>query len=940
MTRRIALILTVLTGFSGLVYQVAWQKYLAALLGSHSEATAAVLGIFLGGLSYGYSLFGRVSHGLTEKAEQEGRPPHLLFTYGCIEAAIGVWALLFPFLFKGVFALALWLPHSSPGISFSIDVLLTILLIGPPTVLMGGTIPLLTQGLAHSLDDATRTHAYIYAFNTAGAFLGALAAGFFLVPWLGLKVSVMSMAWINLAAGLIFIALAKRPDKWVQTAKSQNVAASPIKYFSNYALVALLAGFAMMTLQTAMNRVGALTLGASHFTFSMVVATFVLCIALGSFAVSALPKIRPGYLVFSQWLLVAYLIVLYTGVDEIPYWGYRLRLSFPNHPSFFLPYYISLMACLFGVLLIPLGLSGATLPLLFHHLRHEVGDLGELAGKIYTWNTVGSLLGALIGGYALFFWMDLHQIFRLAIAALTVGAAVLTIRIFPSVKMLGLAGGACVLLLLSALPAWVPFQLHLGLFRESTVYKHAYDGPRLFYDQVRGSQLIFSTDDPTASVAVRASSLSARAIFVNGKSDSAIPGDNRTTHMLVLLPALFADEPKAGFIIGYGTGMSVGALASLPGMDRVVVAEMSPGVMEAASYFDSLNGDVSHNPKVEVLRSDAYRALLRSSETFDVIVSEPPNPWVTGVEMLYSQEFLSAARSRLSEQGVYAQWMHVYETDDETLELVMRTYLEVFERVSVWFVDINDFAILGFNDPADQVDWERVQAQYEEPAMRAAFAKIGIRSLPTLLAHERVPTFTLQHANLSGPIHSIEHPRVSDLAARAFYTRGRGKFPFPLSREAIQAGQKNSSLKNYLAWRQAELSEEEWSSMTSEICQSTPNRCAGVFTRWQKTHPNSRALQDKLRLMEENTGKGGSPRQMIEIILALHEPDKIKGTPLPYENVRAIQALYTRHFDYSYPFDPTILENAWLACTGDERCAEGLEAVQRTGGTSEPSKSN
>ncbi|MBW2714326.1 MAG: hypothetical protein JRC77_11325, partial [Deltaproteobacteria bacterium] len=395
MTRAIALVLTVLTGFSGLVYQVAWQKYLAALLGSHSEATAAVLGIFLGGLSYGYTLFGRVSHDLTEKAKQEGQPPRLLFTYGCIEAAIGVWALLFPFLFKGVLALALWLPHTSPGISFALDVLLTIVLIGPPTVLMGGTIPLLTQGLAHSLDDATKTHAYIYAFNTAGAFLGALTAGFFLVPWLGLKVSVMSMAWINLAAGLIFIALAKRPDSGVQTSKPKKSAIRPIQHFSSYILVALLSGFAMMTLQTAMNRVGALTLGASHFTFSMIVATFVLCIALGSFAVSALPRIRPGYLVFSQWILVAYLILLYTGMDELPYWGYRLRLVFSNHPNTFFIYYLSLLFYVLGILLIPLGLSGATLPLLFHHLRHEMGDLGELAGKIYTWNTVGSLLGAL-----------------------------------------------------------------------------------------------------------------------------------------------------------------------------------------------------------------------------------------------------------------------------------------------------------------------------------------------------------------------------------------------------------------------------------------------------------------------------------------------------------------------------------------------------------------
>ncbi|MBW2713638.1 MAG: fused MFS/spermidine synthase [Deltaproteobacteria bacterium] len=529
----------------------------------------------------------------------------------------------------------------------------------------------------------------------------------------------------------------------------------------------------------------------------------------------------------------------------------------------------------------------------------------------------------------------------MAIAALTLGAALLTVRVFPAKKVLGLIGGTGVLVLLGALPAWVPSQMHLGLFREvSPVLDHTYDGPKAFYSQVHASQILFSTDDPIMSVSVHSAGPSRRAIYNNGKSDSEIPGDNSTTVMLVLLPALFADEPKEAFIIGYGTGMSVGTLASLPSLERVVVAEISPGIMEAAPYFDGLNGDVTHNPKVEVMRSDAYRALLRSNETFDVIMSEPPNPWVTGVEMLYSQEFLTAARSRLNAQGVYAQWMHVYETDDATLELVMRTYLEVFERVSIWFVDINDYVILGFNDPAEEVPWEKIHTQFEEPAMREAFDSIGIHALPTLLAHERVPTYTLQHANLSGPIHTIEHPRISDLAARAFYTHGRGKFPFPLSREAVQAGQQHSSLNNYLKWRQAELTEEEWSNMANEICQSTPHRCAGVFTRWHKAHPNSQVLQAKLRSIEDNTAEGGSPREMIEIILALHEPDKIKGQDLSYKGTRAIQALYTRHFDYSAPFDSSILENAWSACSGDERCAEGLEAVRRTGGTSEPSTGN
>ncbi|MFP6623023.1 MAG: hypothetical protein VCC20_06065, partial [Myxococcota bacterium] len=196
MIRPLALLLTALTGFSGLVYEVAWQRYMATLLGSHSEATSAVLGIFLGGLSVGYWLFGRLTRRIVERAEEAGRPPKLLLVYGLLEAGIGVYVIAFPALFKAVQVLSYWLPSfggEAGGLGFIIDILLSALLIGPASVLMGGTIPILTQALAQSLDDATRFHAFVYAFNTVGAFAGALAAGFYLVPVLGLETVMMAM---------------------------------------------------------------------------------------------------------------------------------------------------------------------------------------------------------------------------------------------------------------------------------------------------------------------------------------------------------------------------------------------------------------------------------------------------------------------------------------------------------------------------------------------------------------------------------------------------------------------------------------------------------------------------------------------------------------------------------------------------------------------------
>jgi spermidine synthase len=173
---------------------------------------------------------------------------------------------------------------------------------------------------------------------------------------------------------------------------------------------------------------GGLALGASQFTFAMVVATFVLCIALGSFAVSALRRIRPAYLPLSQWGVVAYLLALYASVENAPYWTRVLLQRFEDAAEFY-PFYGAVFLWILAVVLLPLALSGALLPLLFHHLRHETADLGDTAGRLYGWNTVGSLLGALVGGYLLLFWVDLHIAYRIAVLALAAAAAILTLRI-------------------------------------------------------------------------------------------------------------------------------------------------------------------------------------------------------------------------------------------------------------------------------------------------------------------------------------------------------------------------------------------------------------------------------------------------------------------------------------------------------------------------------
>jgi hypothetical protein len=236
-----------------------------------------------------------------------------------------------------------------------------------------------------------------------------------------------------------------------------------------------------------------------------------------------------------------------------------------------------------------------------------------------------------------------------------------------------------------------------------------------------------------------------------------------------LIPALMAERYENAFVIGWGPGVTTGELATLAGNRSVRVAEISRAVIAAAPYFDHGNGNASKSPKVEILRSDAYRTLLRSDRKFDLIVSEPSNPWVTGVEMLYSREFLQAARERLATGGVYAQWYHVYESDVDVVSLVLRTYADVFPHVSVWFALGSDLLLIGFDQPERALDVDALAERFAQPDFTAGFARLGIESFPQLLAHELMPLGTLHAVELEGEIHSARSTRSSSRARSKRY---------------------------------------------------------------------------------------------------------------------------------------------------------------------------
>jgi spermidine synthase len=935
-TRLTAILLTVLTGFTGLAYEVTWQKYLATLLGSHAEATAGVLAIFLGGLSAGYAIFGRITRRRASRAKASGRSSGLLTYYAVVEGGIGAYALLFPWLFGLVSRLSLLVPSANEGIAFAFDLSLCVLLIGLPAVLMGGTIPILTLALARDREHATRVHAWIYAANTAGACAGALAAAFLLIPRLGLDGVLYAMGAMNLLAGGAFALLGSLGAGVEPALDGAGAADARVRRFAGYALAALLAGFAMMALQTILNRVAALSLGSSHFTFAVVVAVFVLCIAAGSLAVSAFRRIPRWILVASQWLLAILLFLLYGWIEDAPYWAYVIAGIFSREEIAFYPYQVATAASLFLVFAVPIGLSGALLPLLFHHLRGEVSELGAVAGRLYSWNTVGSLLGALLGGHLLLLWLDLDGVFRVALAALVLQAAILTVLVLRlSAALVALLVVLPILAGLWTLPGWAPERLAAGLFRHHERSERDLEGADAFFEKLDDANIIFHEDDPTATITVtefpRVKGRMNRGILTNGKSDGSVVHDYPTTAMLALLPALLAEKPESCFVIGYGTGVTVGELAALTWVRSIEVAEISRAVIEAAPLFDEGNLGASKNPKVSIERGDAYRTLRRKEKgKLDVIVSEPSNPWVTGVEMLYSIEFLEAARERLSPGGVYAQWLHLYETDRETLELGLRTFAAVFPHVSVWFTLDSDILLLGFKRSDRALDVGEMASRFARADFSAGFQRAGIPTVAALLAHELLPLGVLHAANLEGPVHTLHRPLLSDLAARAFF-RGLGVDPLPKypTPESARVGRRNSLLRRRAMTPAGDVSERVIEAAAREACKRRlAFECGTLLVIWRRVGQRPEQVEAYLRSLRRAWRFDVLRESYLEVLEVLVSGE-LRKVPEAQSLARAVMVSerFTSHYHHAFPFERRALRAAWDGCRG-EACASGRRGLE------------
>jgi predicted membrane-bound spermidine synthase len=759
-----------LTGASALVYQVLWSKYLALLLGSSAVATVIVLTAFMGGLAIGSWVFGRYAD----------RAPSVLTLYAWLELGVGIYCALFPSILDLLAApyLRIVAPlHASSPVAFTAARLAFAgLVLVPPTVLMGGTLPAASRFLLSMEAGVRHAVGRLYWINSAGAVVGAVAAGFWLIPHLGLDLTMTAAAGVNVIVGLAAIALRGRLGASAHGRPLEDPSEAPLPAHTAALAVAAItiSGFAALALEVAWTRLLALVLGGSTYAFTLMLATFILGIALGSRWV-ALPRWRTiDPVLLLGGLLCAVALVLAISIpyyERLPYAVGRLSSVFQRTSTAYPLYQAALFGLCLLVMLGPTIAMGGTLPVASRIATRSAAALGGHIGLTYAANTLGTLLGALLAGLVFLPRLGLQS--TIALVAMLYGAAAVTALLGcarparrPALSLGALA--VAVFVAVPFLPRWHDVGLAIGLYRDRAVVEI---DQRTWSSRLNEEvQLLSHVDGPTATVDVtRIRATGLVALRVNGKPDASNQGDMGTQLLLAHIPALLTrEEPRRAAVIGVGSGATIGELLLYPGV-VVDAVEIEPAVVSAArEHFRSINRGALEDPRTHLVMEDAKTFFSLSKDRFDLIVSEPSNPWVAGIGGLFTEEYFAQARDRLAPGGLMAQWFHDYEMSDPVARNIVRTFRRVFPDATAWHVSSGDWILVGSTQPL-RVDFEVLARRMAQPAIAESLRSIGISSVPGLLALQAMAPAALAAFAGNGVVNSDRFPIIEFAAPQAFF---------------------------------------------------------------------------------------------------------------------------------------------------------------------------
>lgn len=741
-----------MSGFAGLAYQVLWVRQFTLVLGASSYAITVVLASFMFGLGMGSWLLGRWADRHNESS--------LLRCYVAVEIGVAFWALLLPIFLGGAewaFTLFHRIAHPGPLFLNASRLALAFLILVVPTTLIGGTLPLASRIVVRSSRSISIPIATLYSANTFGAILGVLGTGYVLLPMAGVRTTTLATVASNIIVAGGFWCLSRRglsrsvPN--VQVDKTKRREAIDARQFA-ICIGFCVSGAATMFYEVAWSRTLVMVLGTTTYAFTTMLAVILLGIAVGS----AVYRFVPAW-VNRLWLYVALqLIVGFSVLATMP--------AFEKLPFVFLSLHgqssgswLSLQVIRFGlcglVMLVPTLAMGMLFPVVSAILVERPSHVGSRIGQAYALNTFGAAAGASLAGLMLVPTLGMEKTILIG-ALLNILAAIGLVLFIPSslVKRTAVLAGSFFALLVqfSYIGPWSPHVLNSGVY----VYASRYESMLERVDEVStqsGAQkpdewnvwelamkqydLLLYDTGPASTVAVMKRRDGVRFLTIDGKTDASTSSDTdmRTQVMIGQLPMLFHDNPERVLVVGLGSGVTAGSILTHP-VRKVDCAEISPAVIKAASLFAEENHSALRDPRLRIVPRDARNFLLTAEQDYDVIISQPSNPWIRGESSLFTQEYYELCRRRLQDGGFFVQWLPAYHMTEHDLKLILRTLSSAFKNLTLWSSgSAGDFVMVAKKNDKVQVSHDQFLARVARPSVWQDISRLDMNPalLPSLL---------------------------------------------------------------------------------------------------------------------------------------------------------------------------------------------------------------
>ena len=721
------------SGCAALIYETVWFQLLQLVIGSSGVSLGLLLAAYMGGLCAGSILLPRYVP----------RNIHPLKLYAVLELGIGILGLLVLFAVPVVGRLYVFgIPESATS-GFTGIVLRGIMAgvcLLPPTLLMGASLPAIARWL-ETTREGVSWMGLLYSSNIAGAVLGALFSGFYLLRVHDMAVATYAAAGINLAvAALSFILCLRTSYEGSVEAARERAGAARVKRAGYIYIAIAISGFAALGAEVVWTRLLSLLLGGTVYTFSIILAVFLFGLWFGS-GVGAFVSRRVSHPVLAlatcQILLILSIAwTSYALAYSLPYWPVDPWLSLS--PLF--NFQLDLVRCVWAILPATL-LWGASFPLALAAAAKPGEDPAKLSGEVYAANTAGSIAGAL--AFSLFLIPDIGTRSSQQVLILVSGAG----AVAASISAMGIRNirNAAIAIVLGAVVfsmgmifpvSDVPWQV-VAYGRRIAPTMRAAD----LYPEGNQTKVLFRGEGINSSIII-ADRAGLRQFYVSGKAEaSSAPADMRLERMMGHIPALLHPNPRSVLTVGFGAGVTAGSFVPYPDVESLVICELEPLIPPASTeYFRQQNNSVMHDPRTRIVYDDARHFIFTTKQKFDVITTDPIHPWVKGTSTLYSKEYYELVKAHLNPGGVVAQWLPIYDSDPATVKSELATFFEVFPNGTVWSnytQNEGGYDLVLIGGAATSIDLDSVQERLDRPNysnVLASISEVGFHSAAEVFA--------------------------------------------------------------------------------------------------------------------------------------------------------------------------------------------------------------